>query len=251
MNADDRGIRLITSPQQAYDTLRFVSPESPCPYLPGRASRSEVYHVDHLAGPTYERLLAEGFRRSGRLVYRPRCRGCCECRQLRVPVSRFRPTRSLRRVLRKNRDVAVTCQDPTPTEEKYDLFVRYLNAQHDETMSRSHDTFIDFLYDSPTETEEILYRLDGRLIGVSLVDAVPRGLSSVYMYFDPAFARRSPGTFSVLWEIDLCRRRGLDYYYLGYYVAGSRTMAYKARFRPNEVLVGSGRWLTLRTDEGA
>ena len=30
------------------------------------------------------------------------------------------------------------------------------------------------------------------------------------------------------------------------YVAGSTTMSYKARFRPNEILVGDDRWVTLR-----
>ncbi|MDO8631842.1 MAG: arginyl-tRNA--protein transferase, partial [Phycisphaerales bacterium] len=81
---------------------------------------------------------------------------------------------------------------------------------------------------------------------VSLADRVPGGLSSVYMYFDPDDAARSLGTFSILREIEFCRREGLRYYYLGYFVAGSRTMAYKARFRPHEMLLGDDRWLTFR-----
>jgi arginine-tRNA-protein transferase len=63
------------------------------------------------------------------------------------------------------------------------------------------------------------------------------------MYFEPNLSDRSLGTFSALWEIDYCRRNALAYYYLGYYVPGSRTMAYKARFRPGEILdVTAGRW---------
>ena len=84
-----------------------------------------------------------------------------------------------------------------------------------------------------------------RLIGVGLADRCPGGLSSVYMYFDPAFAGRSLGTFSVLWEIEYCRRENLPYDYLGYYVAGCQKMAYKARFRPNEMLVGENRWVVF------
>jgi arginine-tRNA-protein transferase len=113
-------------------------------------------------------------------------------------------------------------------------------------MAGTVETFETFLYDSPLPSVEFRYHVGGRLIGVSVVDGCPGGLSSVYMYFDPDFRLRSLGTFSVLWEIAHCRRAGLAYYHLGYYVAGSRTMAYKARFRPNEILVGDDRWITLR-----
>ena len=237
---------IISSAQADYDALRYVSPERLCPYLPDKKARSEAYSVDQLESAVYERLLTRGFRRSGRVVYRPRCRGCGECRQMRVPVESFQPTRSMRRVVRRNADVTVDEGRPTPDHEKFAIYCRYLDAQHDESMARSYETYCEFLYDSPMETCEFRYRIDGRLIGVSIADRLPLGLSSVYMYFDPEFAERSPGTFSVLWEIDYCRRAGLAYYYIGFYVAGSTTMSYKAHFRPNEILVGDDRWLTLR-----
>jgi len=241
---DSRG--LISSPQAEYDALRFVSPESPCPYLPDRMARSEAYGVDALDGVQYEKLLARGFRRSGRIVYRPRCRQCRECRQLRVPVREFTFTRSMRRILRRNADVRVEITEPRAVPHAYEHYLRYLDQQHDKSMSRTYDAFRDFLYDSPMATLEFQYRLGDRLAGVSIADRCERGLSSVYMYFDPEFSARSLGTFSILHEIEYCGRMGLDYYYLGFYVAGSRTMSYKARFRPNEVLIGDEQWVRLR-----
>ena len=237
---------VISSAQADYDALRYVSPERACPYLPDKKARSEAYWVDQLEGATYERLLTRGFRRSGRVVYRPRCRTCRECRQLRVVVDSFQPTRSMRRVARRNVDMVVEEGRPAPDHEKFALYRRYLDQQHDDSMARSYETFCEFLYDSPMETCEFRYRLAGRLIGVSVTDRLPQGLSSVYMYFDPDFADRSLGTFSALWEIDYCRRSRLPYYYLGFYVAGSTTMSYKARFRPNEILVADDRWVTLQ-----
>jgi arginyl-tRNA--protein-N-Asp/Glu arginylyltransferase len=236
----------ITSPQSIHDEARNVTPETHCPYLPSRMARSEAYGVDILEGDLYERLMARGFRRSGRIVYRPRCRRCHECRQLRVLVNDFIPSRSLRRVLRRNTDVRVDVGKLTPTAEKFTLFRRYLDAQHDDTMSRTYDSFEEFLYDSPMETREFEYRLGERLIGVSIADRCPNGLSSIYMYFDPDFNSRSLGTFSALWEIDHCRELGLAYYYLGFYVPNSPTMSYKARFHPNEILVGDDHWLSLK-----
>ncbi len=236
----------ITSAQSDYDALRYVSAESPCPYLAGMQARSEAYLVEHLDGTLYERLLARGFRRSGRIVYRPRCRACRECRSIRIPVDRFTPTRSMRRVWRRNADVSVDVGEPVSTDAKFELFCRYLDAQHDQTMSRTYESYCEFLYNSPIDTCEFCYKIGERLIGVSLVDRWPRGLSSVYMYFEPGVAERSLGTFSVLWEVEYCRRQGVAYYYLGYFVAGSGKTAYKSRFRPNEVPVGDDRWVTFR-----
>lgn len=236
----------ISSAQAEYDLLANISPEVPCPYLPGVRSRSEAYYAETLDGATHERLITRGFRRSGRIVYRPRCRGCRECRQLRVLTGQFRPTRSTRRVWRRNADLRVELAEPVPTDEKYTMFRHYLDAQHDDAMSRSYESFVEFLYDSPTETSELSYCLGRRVIGISIVDHCPGGLSSVYMYFEPEYRDRSLGTFSVVWEIEYCRGKGLPYYYLGFFVAQCATMAYKCRFRPNEILVGNDRWVAFR-----
>jgi arginine-tRNA-protein transferase len=139
-------------------------------------------------------------------------------------------------------DIHVEICEAESTQEKFELYRAYLDDQHDGTMPRSYESFHEFLYDSPTET----YEFGERLVGVGIADRVPGGLSSVYMYFDPAVRARSLGTFSVLWEIEFCRRHRLPYYYLGFFVAGSRTMGYKSRFRPYEILVGEGRWVSYR-----
>ena len=235
-------LQVISSSQADYDAQRCVSRESPCPYLPGQYWRSEAYLVDRMDGSVYERLMERGFRRSGHIVYRPRCRTCRECQPFRVRVDDFVPTRSMRRVLRQNADISVEADPPTPTEEKFEVYLRYLLDRHDGPRDREFDAFRTFLYESSTETIEFTYRLDGRVIGASLADRVPRGLSSVYMYFDPDFGERSLGTFSVLWEIEFCRRAAWPFYYLGYYVAGSSKMAYKARFQPGELLASGGTW---------
>ena len=220
-----------------------LSPEAPCSYLPGRMARTEVYSARGLVGADYERLLAHNFRRSGEVVYRPRCRACAECRQVRVLATAFRPSRSQRRALRRNRDLRVEIGAAAPSAEAYRLFVRYLDARHGDSMSRTWPAFTAFLYTSPLETLEARYRAGSRLVAVSILDACPDGLSSVYAFFDPDESRRSLGTFTALWEIEWCRRRGLAHYYLGYHVAGSKTMDYKARFLPQEIL-RDGRWVS-------
>lgn len=214
----------------------------PCPYLPGRRARLGGFVSSWVPPGLYARLLEQGFRRSGEVFYRPVCPGCEACVPIRIAPEAFRPTRSQRRVWRRNADVEVIEQAPVPTRVKWEVFRRYLAWQHDGSMSDAWEDFARYLYCSPVPTRELVYVVAGELMAVSIVDVCGEAVSSVYAFFDPRFARRSPGTFSILWEIDMCRRQGVRWYYLGYHVAGSRTMDYKARFGPHERRVGE-RWI--------
>ncbi len=218
------------------------SAPSPCPYLPGRDSRLVVVRPERLHGPLYQLFLDLNFRRLGGVVYRPQCDGCRACRQLRLDASRFRPDRAQRRCWRRNADVVATVDRPRPTDEKHELYGRYLASRHDGQMSGSREEFADFLHDAASFTEEVVFRVEGRLLGCGIFDATEQALSAVYFYFDPELQARSPGTFHVLWLLEECRRRGLPWLYLGYHVAGSASMEYKAGFRPHQLLGEDGRW---------
>ena len=63
----------------------------------------------------------------------------------------------------------------------------------------------------------------------------------MYTYYDPDLLRRSPGTYSILRQIEFCRENGLQYLYLGFFIGESPHMAYKSNFRPHQRLIG-GTW---------
>jgi len=98
-----------------------------------------------------------------------------------------------------------------------------------------------FLVERCTQAFEMRYWDGERLAAVALVDRGARSLSAVYCLWDPDYGKLSLGTYSVLKQVQLCRRVGAAHLYLGLYVADNRHMAYKGRFRANERLIG-GRW---------
>ena len=218
------------------------SPPSPCPYLPGRDSRLVALRPERLTPGLYRLFLDLNFRRLGSVVYRPACEGCRECRQLRVDVPRFRPTRAQRRCRKRNADVVARSSRPEPTLEKHEVYRRYLEARHDGQMSGSREEFEEFLHEAPAFAREVVFRIGERLLGAGIYDAGPEAVSAVYFYFDPDLGDRSPGTLNVLWLVDECRRLGVPWLYLGYHVAGSPSMAYKASFSPHAILGDDGQW---------
>jgi len=208
-----------------------------CPYLPDRVATFRLCD-GVLAAPHYEALLAAGYRRNGGFVYRPACHACAECKTLRVLVRESRRTKEQRRIWnRGSRAFRVTFHTPTYTDEKTRLYAAYLRYQHrSEDKTPDATSYTRFLVDSclGPRTLEFQLRAGDRLAGVGILDRLENALSSVYFYFDPAFARYSPGTYSALYEIDLARQWGMDHYYLGYYIRDCPSMNYKMRFCPCE-----------------
>lgn len=217
--------------------------EFPCPYLPGRRASRVVLAAAPIPG-VYHALMDCNFRRLGPVFYRPTCEGCAECRMLRLVVSEFHPSRAQRRCAARNGDLVVEIDEPRPTPEKLALYRRYLETRHDGQMDGSVDEFEGFLYESPLDSVEVVYRLEGRVVGVGIVDREPLAWSAVYCYFEPELPNRSLGVFNVLTLIEECRRREVPYLYLGYYVRGCAAMAYKGSYRPHEVLEDDGRFRT-------
>ena len=188
--------------------------------------------------------LRQGWRRFGPVIFRPECPSCRMCQSLRVPVTTFLPRESQRRAWNKNQGAVILRIDsPSVSAAKLDLFAKFLQHGHEaKGWPADNGDQLGLMIANPFPTEEWCYYLDDRLIAVGYVDALPEGLSAIYFYWDPAERHRSLGTYNVLSILASARERGLPHVYLGYYVEGCRSLDYKGRFRPNEVLGGYGSW---------
>jgi arginine-tRNA-protein transferase len=224
----------------------FATAPVPCPYLAGRAERKLIVE---LAGAGAERfyddLSRAGFRRSHRFAYRPACHGCSSCVPVRILVARFSDSRSTRRIRNLNRDLRADAAAAQASVEQFRLFLAYQRSRHADSdmAAMSYAEYRGMVEDSAVRSEIVEFReAGGRLVAVSLIDCLDDGASAVYSFFEPREAKRSLGTWCILWLVEECRRRGLPYVYLGYWIAETPKMAYKARFAGLERL-NPGGWV--------
>jgi leucyl-tRNA---protein transferase len=224
-----------------------------CGYYAERTAQNLVIdpsspQLDHL----YEIALLRGYRRAGGHVYVPRCQECRACIACRIPAATFVPDRSQKRCLKRNSDLEIVVAPASFSEERFDLYRRYLQWRHpDGGMDDAQpDDFSRFLYTHWSPTRFVEFREQGRLLAVAVTDFCESGLSAVYTFYDPAERERGLGTFAILQQIAIARRRDLAHVYLGFWIKGHAKMDYKMRFRPIEIL-RDGVWASPSAENDA
>ncbi len=221
---------------------------SACPYLDDTTARLPLrLPIRALRRSEFESRLEQGDRRQGLLLYRTACPQCQACEPIRLDIDTFAPGRSQRRTFRKtSAEVTTTVGPLAPTAEKVELYNRHKHGR-DLSSGESEidlDGYRAFLGESCCETFEVRYTYQGRLVGIAITDRSDMSLSAVYCFFDPDLSHLSLGTFSILSQVELARRWGLQHVYLGLYIRDCPSMAYKARFLPHQRR-RAGRWETF------
>lgn len=233
--------------------LRFyMTVPHACSYLDGREATTLFLDPEHpLTTQVYDLLSLVGFRRSGRHLYRPNCKGCDACISVRVPADQFQPKRKHRKIFNRNQDLSARVLPARFSQDHYNLYERYVNERHSDgdMYPASEDQYRSFLnLDKPFSHLVEFRDNDNKLIAISAMDLLNHGLSAIYTFFDPDEEKRSPGVFVVLWLIRFAESHGLPYVYLGYWIEACRKMRYKTEFQPLEQL-RDNHWYPLQIQD--
>ncbi|AVP99000.1 arginyltransferase [Ahniella affigens] len=231
--------------RRAESARLFKTRPHACGYYPDRIAENLV--IDPEApnlGLLYGTALNQGYRRSGGHLYRPACSSCQACVPTRIEVDRFTPNRTQRRVLKRNQDLTIRTVPAGTDPEHFALYQRYLSERHagGGMDQGNQDAFREFLLAPFARSLFLEIRHESRLLACAVTDHTEQGLSAVYTFFDPEFSGRSLGVLAILKQIALCRRLGLPYLYLGFWLSAHPKMDYKRQFQPQEHLGPDGIW---------
>ena len=202
--------------------------------------------VESLTSVELEALLELGWRKFGRLLYRPVCHECSACHSTRIYVPTFTPNRSQTRCITRNADLRIETQAPIIDDQRLKIYRRYHRNREltrswgvaDKTRAGYEETFLDNL----TEAIEVSVWLESHLLGVALTDITGNIVSGVYHYHDPDYHDRSIGKFLMLKVIRLAELTGRRWAHFGYHVGECTSLSYKTSFRPVSLLGDDGVW---------
>lgn len=210
-----------------------------------RVMLNQAFRCDAVPPELMDRLWASGWRHFGSTFFRyshsPDIDGVRTITPLRLDLARFEPSRSQRRVRRRNADLHWAFAPARLSDEARALFEVHKTRFRDNVP----DDLDTFLSPDPAQVpctcvECRVHLPDGRLIALSYLDVGGQATSAVYGVFDPAFARRSLGIFTMLLEIEHSRALGCRHYYPGYATAEPSPYDYKKQFAGLEQLDWNG-----------
>lgn len=205
----------------------------------------------------YQHLIDSGwYRRGGVKMFRLRHNHSMECCdwETRVEVKRFdhKTHKSYKKVLKRMPVDRLTVETVPASfsREAFDLYNAYHVKKHDKPLKSEH-SYCEHTVNTPTSHQTVngvecgtfhqLYRLDGKLVAIGIIDIVPKGIVSIYMWYslDKEIAKYSFGVYSALKEIELVNELSkknpeMKYYYLQGWNRNNKKLNYKANYEPEE-----------------
>ncbi|WP_345980380.1 arginyltransferase [Sulfurimonas sp. HSL3-2] len=214
-----------------------------CSYLKDKEQTAHYKILSECNQSYCTTLTQRGWRRFGKMFFRPICEGCNECQSIKIDVQNYNFSKSERRIIKKNSHLKTVFQQPTVTQKHIELFNKYHKYMHekkgwDNNQTDAKNYYTSFVSGHDDFGYEVLYFDDDKLIGVDLIDVLDNGVSSIYFYYDPDYRHLSIGKYSLYRQIAFAKMNGKKWIYLGYYVEECESLSYKSQFKPYLTLQG-------------
>lgn len=223
--------------------LKEFSLNDKCSYIKNNEQYTNYKLIDNCDSLNCQELIERGYRRFGKMYFRPICTDCNECQSIKIDVDNFEFSKSQRRVIKKASHIKSYIQSPSMTKEHLELFEKYHLYMRDKkdwdyNKTSSQNYYSSFVDGHNDFGFEVLYYDENKLIGVDLIDILKDGISSIYFYYDPDYSEYSLGRLSLYNQIAYAKQSSKKWIYLGYYVEQCPSLAYKAHYTPYITLEG-------------
>jgi arginine-tRNA-protein transferase len=223
--------------------LKECALDEECSYIDGNKQTTHYKIIEGCSVAQCDALIERGWRRFGNMFFRPICQECTACESIKIDVPHYTFSKSERRIMKKCGAFTQLIQQPTLTRTHLDLFNKYHEYMKDKRgwdhqSVNARNYYMSFVHGYNDFGYEVLYFDEDRLIAVDLIDMLPNGISSIYFYYDPDYAKYSLGKYSMLQQIELARKYELEWIYLGYYVESCQSLMYKKEYAPYLTLEG-------------
>ena len=223
--------------------LKEFSLNDKCSYIQDKEQTTHYKVIENCSTQNCQDLIERGFRRFGKMYFRPICEDCTECQSIKIDVENFTFSSSQKRIIKKAQHIKSYVQVPTLSQAHLDLFEKYHLHMKDKKEWTYNETTAEHYYQSFVTGHnefgyEVLYFDEDRLIGVDLIDILEDGISSIYFYYDPDYAKLSLGKLSLYNQIKFASRSNKKWIYLGYYVEDCPSLSYKSEYKPFITLKG-------------
>ncbi len=223
------------------------SPPTPCHYIKNKYWRFRYFFASDLSSEELLSFLSKGWRKFGYYYFMPDCDDCHACTPIRIKVNDFKPSKSHRRIINRNKNIRVRFEPLNYSEKIFEIYEKHSMVRFNQSDTDKSDFQTSFFTRScPTFLSKYYY--EEMLIGVGFLDRCTTGLSSIYFIFDTDYSKFNLGTFSILTEINHTANQNMSDYYLGYYIRECSSMAYKGKFQPYELYSWQNKtWVTPET----
>lgn len=221
----------------------FCTLDYNCSYLEGKKVRMYYKYVTKSNALFNSAVIERGWRRFGNYYFYPICKDCNECKSLRIDVKNFKPSKSQKKAIKRNKNTKYIVQTPTLSKEHIELYNKYHKWKESKSnwnyrpisKAEYYENFVEGAFNFG---KEVLYYINNKLVAVDLIDITFDGISAIYFFHDPDYEWYSLGIYSLIKQIEFAKILKKDWIYLGYWVDGCKSFEYKTNFKPLQILDG-------------
>ena len=210
-------------------------------------------YLDQVSSTAMDQAWAEGWRHFGREFFRDSLAfmdgKVCRVTPLRLLLSEWLPSKSERRILKKNKGF-MTFWHPSKIEAAERALFQTHKSRFKENVPEGLENFLGWnIEDYPCRSMQcsVISVTEGerKLVACSYLDIGEVAVSSIYGMFDPRYSQYGLGIYTMLMEMLYAKKKGFRYYYSGYATIESSAYDYKKRFHPQEIYQWGSRWESL------